>query len=128
MADNEQRSNQDGSWLQQQWERVRNLTRRDVVIAQVGEGSENIAVGKNIFQINVGGHNITPYILIIMLAALTGVAYLFYPYVEPNWNPWPMTGDFNLAVADFGVLEPDGQMRTSDFGDTLSASVFSQNA
>ncbi|MBK8049739.1 MAG: hypothetical protein IPK16_23110 [Anaerolineales bacterium] len=102
------------------------MTRRDVVIAQVGAGSENVAVGKNIFQLNVAGHNITPYILVIMAATLAVVAYLFYPYAEPLWNPWPMTGDFNIAVAGFGALDGNGQMQESDFGDTLSASVFSQ--
>ncbi|MEM7532043.1 MAG: hypothetical protein AAF639_07705 [Chloroflexota bacterium] len=118
------------SWIQTQWQQLRGFRWQDVVIAQVDEGAENVAVGKNIFQINVAGRNITPYIVVIMLATLVVVSYLVYPTVEPIWNPWPMEGDFNIAVADFGVLDMTGEgqsrMRRSDFGSQLSASIYGQ--
>ncbi len=70
-------------------------------------------------------------LIVLALAAILAVvlaigAYLVYPAAEPLWNPWPMTGDFNIAVADFGLLQPDGSMATSEFGSSLSASVFEQ--
>ncbi|MEZ4735337.1 MAG: hypothetical protein R3E79_50235 [Caldilineaceae bacterium] len=114
------------SWLQRQWQRVRALSARDIIIGQVEKGATNVIIGKNIFQINVAGHNITPYLLVIMVAALIGVGYLVYPQVDYRWNPWPMTGDFDVAVADFGLLDAQGRMHHSEFGETLSASVFHQ--
>ena len=91
------------SWLRRQWANLRGGRWRDVSIANVEEGAENVAVGKNIFQINVGGRNITPYLLVIMLAALVLVGIFVYPSVEPLWNPSKMGGDTNIAVADFGL-------------------------
>lgn len=124
MTDNEQpsESKNDPSWLHRQWRRLRSGQWRDVVITQVGEGSKNVAAGKNIFQINVGGHNITPYILVIMVALLVMAGYLFYPFVEPLWNPSQMEGSFKIAVADFGQLE-GGQVKPSRLGADLSKGV-----
>ena len=114
------------SWLRRQWANLRGGRWRDVIIADVGEGSENVAVGKNIFQINVGGRNITPYLLVIMLAALVLVVIFVYPSIEPLWNPTKMGGDTNIAVADFGLMNENGAIKRSDFGGTLSESVFNQ--
>ncbi len=114
------------SWLRRQWANLRDGRWRDVIIADVGEGSENVAVGKNIFQINVGGRNITPYLLVIMLAALVLVVIFVYPSIEPLWNPTKMGGDTNIAVADFGLMNENGAIKRSDFGGTLSESVFNQ--
>lgn len=113
------------NWLRAQWQRVRDLAKRDVVIAQVGEGSQNVAVGKNIFQLNVGGRNITPYVLVIALAVLVIAGYFLYPLVEPMWNPWQMRGSLNIAVADFGLLQ-NGQMKSSALGSDLSAAMYEE--
>ena len=114
------------SWLRRQWANLRGGRWRDVIIANVEDGSENIAVGKNIFQINVGGHNITPYLLVIMLAVLVVVGYLLYPNVEPLWNPSKMSGTNSIAIANFGLMKPDGSIVPSDFGEVLSELVFDQ--
>ena len=114
------------SWLRRQWANLRGGRWRDVIIANVEDGAENVAVGKNIFQINVGGHNITPYLLVIMLAALVLVGYFFYPNVEPLWNPSQMGGTTNIAVTNFGLMNANGSVSPSDFGETLSESVFRQ--
>jgi len=113
------------NWLLRQWQRVRDVARRDVVIAQVGEGSQNVAVGKNIFQLNVGGRNITPYVLMIALTLLVIVGYFLYPLAEPLWNPWQMRGSLNIAVADFGILS-DGQVKSSALGSDLSAAMYEE--
>ena len=115
------------NWLRAQWQRVRDLARRDVVIAQVGEGSQNVAVGKNIFQLNVGGHNITPYVLVIALAVLVIAGYFLYPLAEPLWNPWQMRGSLNIAVADFGILS-NGRINPSALGSDLSTAMYEELA
>lgn len=117
--------NENENWLLRQWQRVRGLARRDVVIAQVGEGSRNVAVGKNIFQLNVGGHNITPYVLIIALAVVVIAGYFLYPLAEPLWNPSQMRGSLNIAVADFGLLS-NGRIQPSSLGADLSAAMYEE--
>lgn len=117
--------NENENWLLRQWQRVRALARRDVIIAQVGQGSRNVAVGKNIFQLNVGGRNITPYVLVIALAVLVIAGYFLYPLAEPLWNPWQMRGSLNIAVADFGLLA-DGRMEPSSLGADLSAAMYEE--
>ena len=112
------------NWLRQQWERVRNLTRRDVIIAQVEQGAENVAVGKNIFQLNVGGRNITPYVLVTMLAALLVAAFIVVPRLEYLWNPSQMPGAFNIAVAQFGEMDAGGSVSRSADGAFLSRQVY----
>jgi len=112
------------SWLQRQLARLRGLFQRDVIVAQVGEGAENVAVGKNIFQLNVGGHNITPYLLALIGVTLVVVGFLSWPLVEPLLYPARMESGFNIAVADVGLLRRDGSMAQSDFGDAISQSMF----
>ena len=112
------------SWVSRQLVRLRALFQRDVIVAQVGEGAENVAVGKNIFQINVGGHNITPYLLALIGVTLVVVGFLTWPLVEPTLYPARMASGFNIAVADVGLLRGDGSMAPSDFGDAISQSMF----
>lgn len=95
-----------------------------MIVAQVGEGAENVAVGKNIFQINVGGHNITPYLLALIGVVLVVVGFLTWPLVEPIFFPAKMDRGFNIAVADIGLLRPDGSMVQNDLGDAISQSIF----
>ena len=60
-------------------------------------------------------------IAVVVLGIAGGLAY---PALEPLWNVWPMTGNFNIAVADIGVLQPDGAMRDSAFGEQISAELY----
>ncbi len=115
------------SWLRRQWQRLRHAAWADVVIAEVGAGAQNVAVGKNIFQLNVGGRNITPYVLLIALAVLVIAGYFLYPLAEPLWNPWQMRGSLNIAVADFGLLS-DGRINPSALGADLSAAMYEELA
>lgn len=63
--------------------------------------------------------------LVAIAVVVLGIAgSLAYPLLEPLWNVWPMTGNFNIAVADIGVLQPDGSMRASEFGDLISANLY----
>ncbi|MFN3981447.1 MAG: CHAT domain-containing protein [Caldilinea sp.] len=63
-------------------------------------------------------------LLAILLVVLAIGGALAYPTLEPLWNVWPMTGGFNIAVAEIGVLQPDGSMATSEFGSQISASLY----
>lgn len=51
---------------------------------------------------------------------------LAYWFLIPRLFPTQMAGDFRIAVAGIGSLNPDGKMRQSDFGDDLSLSIFHQ--
>ena len=63
--------------------------------------------------------------LLALAVIIFGIAgSLAYPTLEPLWNVWPMTGNFNIAVADIGALQPDGSMRHSEFGDQISATLY----
>ena len=63
-------------------------------------------------------------LLAILLVVLAIGGALAYPALEPLWNVWPMTGGFNVAVADIGVLQPDGAMRSSEFGRQISTTLY----
>jgi tetratricopeptide (TPR) repeat protein len=64
-----------------------------------------------------------PLLGILLIVLAIGGA-LAYPALEPLWNVWPMTGGFNIAVADIGVLQPDGSMRASEFGEQISTTLY----
>lgn len=64
-----------------------------------------------------------PLLAILFVVLAIGGA-LAYPALEPLWNVWPMTGGFNVAVADIGVLQPDGSMRSSEFGRQISTTLY----
>ena len=102
-ADSDNDENQ--PWLQRQWQRVRNLWARDIVIGQVGEGATNVVIGKNNVQINVGGRNLTLPIWLIALLLLAIVTLWVYPLVWPYWNPTRMESTFNIVVTEFGETD-----------------------
>lgn len=64
-----------------------------------------------------------PLLAIFVIVLAIGGA-LAYPTLEPLWNVWPMTGGFNIAVADIGVLQPDGAMHSSEFGRQISTTLY----
>ena len=65
---------------------------------------------------------------ILTAASLLGLIalYLLYPYAEPLWNQWDMTGDFNIAVVDFGIRSADGRIQSNEFAAGLSTSIATQ--
>ncbi len=111
-------------WLQRQWQRVRNLWARDIVIGQVGEGATNVVIGKNNIQINVAGRNLTLPIYLIGAALLVILGLLTYPLVEPIWHPTQMTGPFRIAVADFGEIDAQGRVHATGRGAEMSKWFF----
>jgi tetratricopeptide (TPR) repeat protein len=55
-----------------------------------------------------------------------GIAALTWFVLIPRFFPSQMKGDFNIAVAGIGVIQPGGSMAHSEFGDALSLSMFDQ--
>ncbi len=111
-------------WLQRQWQRVRTLWARDIVIGQVGEGATNVIIGKNNVQINVAGRNLTLPIYLIGAALILMLGLLIYPLVEPLWNPTQMTGPFRIAVANFGEIDGRGKVSATARGTEMSKWFF----
>jgi tetratricopeptide (TPR) repeat protein len=59
------------------------------------------------------------------LVLLAGAALIIYQFVEPRLQPLPqMTGTFNIAVAQFGALDGQGNVVKSTVGSELSVSVY----
>ena len=112
------------NWLTRQWQRVRGQSKRDVIITQVGDNAENVAVGKNIWQINIAGRNLTIPIFITTACLLGIVGYFLFQQYEYLWNPSQMTGTFKIAVAEFGGVTTDGRVGYSAHGAALSESVY----
>lgn len=115
------------SWLLRQWERLRSIQWRDVIIAQIGDNAQNVAVGKYIFQLNIAGRNLAIPIIWIALALLFFVGLTMAYLTQGYWNPTQMRGSLNVAIADFGVLA-NGQVTKSSIGADLSRAVFEQLA
>jgi tetratricopeptide (TPR) repeat protein len=115
---------EDQTWLRRQVQRARNIRRRDVIIAQIGPGARNIVVGTRNVQINIGNRNLTVPVLLVPLLLLVIIGFLVYPLAEPVWNPAQMTGQFRIAVAEFGEMEESGQVKRTENGQVLSRWLF----
>lgn len=124
MTDSEPEPQEQTNWLAHQWQRVRGQAKRDVIIAQVGDDAENIAVGKNIWQINIAGRNLTIPVFIATACLLSIVGYFLFRQYEYLWNPSQMTGTFRIAVAEFGEVKKNGKVGYSEHGESLSKTVF----
>ena len=60
----------DQNWLRRQIRKLRDLRRRNVVIAQVGQGARNVVIGTRNVQINIGDRNLTLPVLAVPLLLL----------------------------------------------------------
>ncbi len=117
----------DKPWLQRQWDRLRHGRWRDVIVVKVDEGASNVAVGKYILQVNVGGRNLAVPVIWIALSMAIVVSVLLYPIVKPMFWPAKMQGGaLNVAIADFGEKRADGSVRRSERGSLLSAWLYEE--
>jgi len=95
----------------------------DVVAAEVGEGARGVAVGKNIVQI--GTLAIPAWALLALLGGVAlGVGLLGWMAFHKAKGPTSMSGLFNVAVANFGELDSNGQVHPSQKGELLSRRLF----
>lgn len=114
------------SWLQRQRHRSSATQAGDTIATQVGgniEGS-NIVGSKNVIQI--GTLQIPMYLAIIIAAgvgiiALIAVVNTVRPFFQGATR---MTGQYNIAIAQFGELDAQGRARTTKDGLTLSKWVY----
>lgn len=108
------------SWLQRILPSlVARRGRGDVIAGNVGEGAHGVAVGKNIVQIGTLVIPTLPLLAILfVLIAASAV------WAATSIGPAEMSGSFNVAVAEFGQLDADGQVRSSQDGRLLSEWIF----
>lgn len=116
-------------------------TTGDVIAAQVGEGAQHIAVGKNIIQI--GSLQIPRWLaftilgLLVLMMVIGGSTYFKVSrnnqstdelLAQKNATPTPtvtptpaqMTGDFNIIVGKFGQVDAQGNITETKLGTDLS--------
>lgn len=112
------------SWLQRTLRRLApRRNQGDVIAADVGAGAQHVAVGKNIVQIGSLAVPLVPLLLLCVIAAAGLASFLWWAY-RPG--PQRMAGAFNVAVADFGVLDERGQPVRSEVGRRLSTWVYTE--
>lgn len=91
----------------------------DTIAGQVGEGARGVVIGKNVIQIE---RFLFPLWLfpLFLLGALAVAALLWLRYV-PAQMP---DNTFNVAVATFGEVGPDGRIRPSERGEWFSQRTY----
>ena len=105
------------NWLQ----RLRGrLPGGDRISAEIGENASGVAVGKNIIQIGQLVIPTIPSLIFVLFLAAGGVYLLFFRMRGPT----EMTGEFNIAVAQFGQIGADGSVQASEDGARLSQWLF----
>jgi len=111
------------NWLQRFLARAIRQEHGDIIAANIGEGAQNVAVGKFILQNNVRiGTLVVPVRFIVaLLAVALVVAIAVWIAVVPDKMP---ESTFNVAVAEFGQLDKNGQMHASKDGASLSEWMF----
>ena len=76
--------------------------RGDVIVGTVGEEARGVAVGKNIIQIGTVVIPTLPVLALVLLLAAVALVSIMQPW-RPR-GPKKMTGEFNVAVAEFQVI------------------------
>jgi tetratricopeptide (TPR) repeat protein len=89
----------DKNWVRRLRQVLRGKRRGDVIVGTVGEEAQGVAIGKNIIQIGTVVIPTLPVLASVLLLALALTIYSLIP--SP---PREMTGEFNVAVAEFQVL------------------------
>ncbi|HEX9118068.1 MAG TPA: hypothetical protein VGA61_18525 [Anaerolineae bacterium] len=97
--------------------------RGDIIAAEVGQGAQWIAVGKNIIQI---GTFVVPTLPVVALLAVTlaGLGLVGWRLVFPQRGPATMQSSFNVALAEFGGQDASGKVGPSVEGARLSQWVY----
>ena len=63
-------------------------------------------------------------LVIVFVALISGIGFLFVSLREVR--PTKMTGEFNIAIAEFGEVDKNGRIRASESGEILSATIFNR--
>jgi tetratricopeptide (TPR) repeat protein len=86
----------------------------------IGGDARNVIVDSRIMQFNLDGRRITVPIFIIAGVLVLMLALFLYPILKPRWDPTQMTGQFNIAVADFGEIDEQGGVSETNASQQLS--------
>ncbi len=123
-SDKRPTENQQTNWLQRQRQRFGPHKAGDIIAAQIGEDGRNIVVGKNVIQI--GTLQIPLFLALLIAAGLVVIAISVSALAFGRYfaKPVRMTGQFNIAVADFGELAANGHVQATDNGHLLSTWVY----
>jgi len=109
-------------WQDRLFSFLRRKERGDVIAGNVGESARGVVVGKNVVQI---GTLVVPARLAVVLVALLVGLVAGSTFLAWNlWVPDRMTGLFNIAVAEFEQVDPQGQVRSSPRGQLISQRLF----
>ncbi len=95
----------------------------DSITGSIGDNARGAAIGKNIFQniIVIGTLKIPVLpLLVLILLVLAAIAFFGLRLLGPA----KMTGTFNLAVADFGQVDPSGRVTSSTLGSQVSQRLY----
>ncbi len=103
--------------LQQWFTRLRG---GDVIVANIGQGSSDIVVGKNILKI---GTLVVPAlpVVIALILALAGGAAVAWMLLVPASMP---QGTFNVAIAEFSQIDSQGRERITPDSALISRTLF----
>jgi hypothetical protein len=93
----------------------------DVIAGNVGQGAAGVIIGKGNIQIGTLAVPVLPFILMLALAVL-----VVGTIAVRSLGPAAMTGNFNIAVAEFGEVGERGLVHRSELGQSLSAWVYSK--
>jgi tetratricopeptide (TPR) repeat protein len=108
------------NWLRELLGRTQGQERGDVIAGQVGQQAQGVAIGKNIVQIGALVIPVWPFIVFFILLALVALGWGL-SQLGPTQMP---TNSFNVAVAQIGELDANGQLQPSDDGAILSDLIF----
>ncbi|MCX6044892.1 MAG: hypothetical protein NT075_07245 [Chloroflexi bacterium] len=124
IPDNRSEEPQPPNRLRRLRQRLKNRPGGDTISAQIGENVRNVVVGKNVIQI--GALQIPLALALLMAVGLVVIAISVGVLAFGRYfaKPVRMTGQFNIAVADFGELDADGHVRATDNGHVLSTWVY----
>lgn len=91
----------------------------DVISGEVGSRARGVAIGKNIIQI---GTIVVPvWLLLVLLAGIAAI--LVFQYVNSR-GPTEMSGEFNIAITEFGQMDASGRVKGVADGRSLSGWLF----
>ncbi|GIK57235.1 MAG: hypothetical protein BroJett015_28980 [Chloroflexota bacterium] len=94
----------------------------DVYHVNVGSNARQVVVGANVVQI---GHLTLPTFPLLLVAGLVA-AYMGWQLWQ-QWQqrgPTQMSGEFNIAIAEFGQMDANGRIQPSAKGESLSRVLY----
>jgi hypothetical protein len=75
-------------------------------------------------QLQLDVRRVLVLLVLVFLSLLGGTGFLFITLREVR--PAKMTGEFNIAIAEFGEVDENGRIRASEAGEILSATIFNR--